>query len=171
MADISNTQDIMDSRDIIERFEELTGERQALEDDLESAKSELEDAEAELVEAESEGRDPEKFEADVERLKREVEAAKESLESWDKSNDADDLKALDDLCKQGESYADDWAHGATLVRDTYFEEYAQEFAEDIGAIDRNAGWPACHIDWAAAAYALKQDYCQIEFSGETYWVR
>jgi antirestriction protein len=49
--------------------------------------------------------------------------------------------------------------------------YAQDFAEDIGAIDRNAGWPLGCIDWEAAADELKSDYSSIEFDGVTYWVR
>lgn len=50
-------------------------------------------------------------------------------------------------------------------------EYAETLAEDIGAIDRNAGWPLMHIDWEAAADALKMDYRQVDYDGVAYWMR
>ncbi|KKN50728.1 hypothetical protein LCGC14_0629900 [marine sediment metagenome] len=65
----------------------------------------------------------------------------------------------------------DWKHGETLIRDTYFEEYTRDFAEDIGAIDHNSPWPACHIDWDAATDALKMDYMEVDFNGVDYWIR
>jgi len=38
------------------------------------------------------------------------------------------------------------------------EEYAQEFAEDTGDIDRNATWPHTCIDWEVATRELMWDY-------------
>lgn len=64
-----------------------------------------------------------------------------------------------------------WTYGVTLIRDSYFEDYAQQMAEDIGAINRDATWPLNHIDWEAAAEALKGDYTSAEFDGVTYWAR
>jgi hypothetical protein len=77
------------------------------------------------------------------------------------------LRTLND---QGESL-DDWSFGVTLVSDDYFEEYAQELAGDIGAIQADAKWPNNHIDWTAAADELKGDYTAIEYNGDTYWGR
>lgn len=67
--------------------------------------------------------------------------------------------------------AEDYTYGAGFIRDDYFEEYARQFAEDIGAIETDAGWPGSYIDWPAAAAALQQDYTPIEFEGTTWWVR
>lgn len=39
------------------------------------------------------------------------------------------------------------------------------------AIDRNASWPANHIDWEAAANELEQDYTEVDFNGEVYLYR
>ncbi len=95
----------------------------------------------------------------------------------DDDNDTDqdtlfaELAALEALQAEAEGYSPDWQYGATLIRDSYFETYAEELAEDIGAIDRNASWPLNHIDWKAAAEALQQDYTSVEFDGVTYWVR
>ena len=63
----------------------------------------------------------------------------------------------------------EWKHGLTLIRDSYFRTYAEEMAEDIGAIPKDASWPACHIDWEAATEALQQDYTSVEYDGVTYW--
>ena len=78
----------------------------------------------------------------------------------------DALRELDEKAP-----SEDWTYGATMIREDYFENYAQEFAEDIGSIDRNAAWPLSYIDWEAAANALKQDYTTVEFQGSTYYVR
>lgn len=64
----------------------------------------------------------------------------------------------------------DW-YPITLIADESFEEYAQDLAEDIGAIQRDAQWPNNHIDWKAAAEALQQDYSSVEYDGTTYWYR
>lgn len=104
---------------------------------------------------------------------REIIERIEELASLDTrtADEDDEMQALDKLSDEGSAYSDDWKHGATLIRDSYFHVYAEEFADDIGAIDRDAGWPLCHIDWDAAADALKADYTAVEFDGVTYWVR
>lgn len=76
-----------------------------------------------------------------------------------------------EVASEGESYAPDWLYGAHLIHADAFKAHAQELAEDIGAIDRNADWPLRHIDWAAAAEELKQDYTEIEIDGHSYFVR
>jgi len=79
---------------------------------------------------------------------------------------------LDELKGYGgdEQWRGDW-YPTTLIRDDYFEDYAQELASDIGAIERNAQWPNNHIDWTAAAEALQQDYSSVEIDGTDYWYR
>lgn len=78
---------------------------------------------------------------------------------------SDPEEAADALQHTGDSYE------PTLVRDSYFETYAQELAEDIGAIDPNATWPLNRIDWAAAAEDLKVDYNEITVDGIDYYIR
>ena len=56
----------------------------------------------------------------------------------------------------------------TLIRDDHFRDWAEDWAEGLGP---TTGWPYDHIDWDKAADALKQDYGQVDFDGETYWVR
>jgi hypothetical protein len=129
----SNSDDVIDSRDIIARIEELREERDAFEGDQDS------DANADWS-----LEDPEAFE---------------------------ELKALEALAEECEGYAADWRHGEALIRDSYFKTYAQELADDIGAIDANAGWPNSCIDWDRAARELQLDYSSVDFDGVTYWIR
>ena len=69
------------------------------------------------------------------------------------------------------SEVSDWQYGEQFIRDDYFEDYARELAEDIGAIPADAGWPARCIDWAQAARELRMDYTSYTFDGVTYWAR
>lgn len=64
----------------------------------------------------------------------------------------------------------DW-YPVIFIADSDFEEYAQEFAEDIGAINRDATWPNNCIDWELAAQELQHDYSTVEYDGVTYWYR
>jgi len=120
--EISNSDDIIDSRDVISRIDELEEQRDN------EAQGLNEDEEAELA-------------------------------------------ALQSLAEEAEGYCADWGYGETLIRDSYFAEYAEQLADDVGAIDRDASWPICHIDWEAAAESLKMDYTAVDFDGVTYWVR
>lgn len=78
------------------------------------------------------------------------------------------MLAFDD--DEGEG-ATDWMYGACFIREEYFEEYAQQLAEDIGTITPAASWPLTYIDWKAAAHALAQDYSSVSFLGYDYYVR
>jgi hypothetical protein len=69
-----------------------------------------------------------------------------------------------------EQWEGDW-YPDTLIRDSYFEDYARELAEDIGAITGEEQWPANCIDWGRAACELRMDYSSVEFDGVTYWAR
>lgn len=85
-------------------------------------------------------------------------------------DEAEELAALLDFRDYAEGNPD-WEYGMTFIADFYFQDYAQELAEDIGAIDPEAGWPLGYIDWTAASEALKNDYTEFEFRGTTYWAR
>src|SRR6478735_10802985 len=58
---------------------------------------------------------------------------------------------------------EDFNFGETLICEHNFTAYAQQLAEDVGAIDRSYSWPCCHIDWEAAATSLKQDYSELDY--------
>lgn len=106
----------------------------------------------------------------IDYLEAIIADAKEAGEEPDQA-DVDELAALKALADEASSYAADWEHGETLIRDSYFETYAQELAEDIGAIKADATWPNNCIDWEQAARELRMDYSAVEFDGVTYWTR
>jgi len=134
--DIDNTQDILDGRDVLKRFEELDSERA----DLEAAVNDAEN--------------------DEDRA-----AAKDAFDEWP---DADEWQALKDFTDDANS---EWWHGETLIRESYFEDYARALAEDIGALKDCDHWPANCIDWEHAARELMQDYYSADFDGVTYYFR
>ena len=120
MIEITNREDIIDSREITERIEYL----EKLEDD-----DKLEDYEVEEL---------------------------------------NNLRNLQDQWYSNESWT---KYGVTLIKDDYFEDYAREFAEDIGAISKDTEWPNTCIDWERASDELKNDYTLIDFDGVDYFAR
>ena len=80
---------------------------------------------------------------------------------------------LSDLadCGGGDvQWAGFWYPGQ-LIRDSYFQTYAQELAEDCCMINDSAKWPYTCIDWVQAARELRMDYTCVDFLGVTYWCR
>lgn len=98
----------------------------------------------------------------------EAELDDESLDTDERDVLREELEAIKDAEQAG---IPDWQYGETLIREDYFTEYAQELAEDIGAVDKDASWPNSYIDWEAAAEALMQDYMTVELDGSTYYAR
>ena len=108
---------------------------------------------------------------------RDVIARMEYLEGQDigaeeeEAQERASLKALlEDLAGSGgdEQWRGNW-YPITLISDSYFRDYAEELAEDIGAINANHRWPYTCIDWDQAAKELQQDYFSVEFGSATYW--
>lgn len=77
---------------------------------------------------------------------------------------------LDELQGKGgdEKWEGNW-YPVTLIADRYFEDYARELAEDIGAIDKAATWPNTCIDWEKAAKELANDYASIDIGENSYY--
>lgn len=127
MTAIDNSEDVLDVRDIIARYEEL----EALFDGREDGGISAEEVE-------------------------EMNALKAFL---------DGLKGYGG----DEQWEGDW-YPATLIRDTYFEDYARELVEETG--DMPDGFPSyIEIDWEATARNIRIDYSACEFDGVTYWYR
>lgn len=104
---------------------------------------------------------------------RQVIARIEELESDEERTEEEtaELTTLQALAAEAAGYAPDWQYGEALIRDSYFKTYAMEYAEDIGAIDNDAKWPANCIDWEQAARELQMDYTSVSFDGVDYWIR
>lgn len=107
-----------------------------------------------------------------------IEAIKDLRELSDEPHDGlsdaelKDLAELETLDTEGSEMFRDWKYGVQLVRDSYFKEYAQQFAEDCGYLERAPDtWPFTCIDWDEAAKELRYDYSSVEFDGVTYWAQ
>jgi len=153
--EISNQDKLIDSRDVIKGIEELEGELESLVEELKDKSSIYADEEENTEEREA--------------ARSRVEEMEEQIKEW-KADYQEELDTLWALQEEAEGYCD-WGNGETLIRDDYFETYAQELAEDCGIIGLHHRWPLNHIDWRAAAEELKQDYTSVDFGGEEYWVR
>lgn len=103
----------------------------------------------------------------VARLK-ELEAELDTEDPECDEDDAEELQRLKALVDELPNAAMD---GEALINDSYFQEYAEQLADDIGAIDRHATWPLNCIDWERAADELKNDYTSVTYGETTYWVR
>ncbi len=92
------------------------------------------------------------------------------------ADDTEELATLETLLSElaggggDEEWEGDW-YPLTLIRDDYFPTYAQELAEDIGAIPADVSWPCNCIDWGEAASELQQDYNLVTFGDTDYWYR
>lgn len=97
---------------------------------------------------------------------------------WAKAwpEDAEELNTLEELLGDikgnggDEQWEGDW-YPVTLIRDSYFKDYAQELADDMGALPKEYSWPSSCIDWDQAARELRMDYTSTEIDGVTYWYR
>lgn len=137
----SNTDDVIDSRDIIARIEELEEERAS-------------------------------FRCTEENEDETEHDAKQRAIDWAEENpdDAEELRILAELAEEA-SGSPDWRHGETLIRASYFKEYAQDLAEDCGMIPDRLAWPLTCIDWEQAARELAMDYFTVDFDGVKYLIR
>ena len=101
-----------------------------------------------------------------------------SPDAWDgvPDGESDELNMLEGILSElagyggDEEFDGDW-YPVELVADSYFQEYAQNLAEECGMVDTNARWPMTCIDWEQAARELQQDYSSIEICGATYGYR
>ena len=99
---------------------------------------------------------------------REDDQTETETERW--LNNAE-LETLERLAEDASDYSEDWEYGATLIRESYFEDYAREQAVALGAISGEEQWPANYIDWERAARELAVDYTLVKFEDTYYYVR
>ena len=152
MQNIYNGDDVVDSRDVEERIEELEQERDDLVDIRDEASEALEDAEPE---------DHAQAEADLEE-------AVEALTEWDNSaegSELNDLKAFRDEVNSSE-----WTYGLTLIHATYWVEYVEEMLIDIGDLPQDIPHYIV-IDWDQTADNIQVDYSEADINGNTYYYR
>jgi hypothetical protein len=155
---ISNQDDVIDSRDVIARIEEL----EAIRDDLQTTLDEA-------TEADSNNED-----GDLE-IHNAVITAQEALDEWTASDEGEELATLLKLAEEGEN-SPDWTYGESLISESYFTKYIEELIDDCYEMPKemdSGKWPYRHMtmDYEAAAEEAKQDYMELDFDGNTYYIR
>ena len=91
-------------------------------------------------------------------------------------DDATELKLLKEVLEElsgnggDEQFRGDW-YPSELINEHHFQTYAQEFADEIGAINSEASWPNNCIDWEQAANDLRSDYTAIDIEGHSFLYR
>lgn len=147
---ISNKEDLLDSRDIIDRIEELAkiqikafNEQQSIEgdDDLQIDEDDYNDKH--FREWLNQG-------ADLEDDRSELIA----------------LLALNDECE----CLSDWKYGETLIHASYWVDYVYDLLRDCGDLPKDIPH-YIEIDWDATANNIEQDYMRVDFDGEEYLIR
>jgi len=151
------TADIIDVRDIIERIEELEGE---------------------LEEAHEQGQFMSDFDDWITNTRdnsRPVYAALGDEQGKEVVAGCEELFKLRELMDKLRGYGGrrhwrgDW-YPLTLIRDSYFTDYARELLEDCGVLPKDL--PSyIEIDWEATACNIQQDYASVKVDGDTYWYR
>jgi predicted nuclease with TOPRIM domain len=135
--------DILDSRDIEKRIDEL--------EDLEVDFDEVRDN---YIEAIKEGEE-------LDDLQQEFASAVRYFDSADRQ----ELNELRDFRSELKGYCD-WIHGEPLIHERHKQEHAKQLAEV-----KDTHWPLSHIDWEAATNELFDDYHDADIDGNTYYVR
>ena len=98
----------------------------------------------------------------------EVGIAEGTLKEFDNSEEGQELTALKALAKQGKDYVPDWEYGAQIIHEDYFETAMDEMLEDCGDIPKDLpSYLTITVDYDA----LKQDYTELDFDGQTYYIR
>lgn len=159
MNEITNTQDLIDSRDIIARIEELETDQEMLADEITETIENLEASEGAVAEM---------------AAGRELEKARNALLDFNEENEAE-LDALQTLANEADG-SPDWQHGETLIRYDYFADYIKDLIEDCYEMPKemdSGAWPYRHMemDYDGAANEAEQDYLTVDFDGVDYLIR
>jgi hypothetical protein len=177
MREVHNCVDVLDSRDVIKALADMEDEREAAIVHLEEMSPADCVAFLEKYGGDAPDQDLEDEAANADQYRSAVSMAAGwtaqdgtvFLPHW-AEDEEDAYQALKAFASEGEGLAD-WTHGEGLIRDSYFEHYARETAEDCGLLKDADRWPCTCIDWEKAADELKQDYTSLDFDGVTYWGR
>lgn len=150
---------MIDVRDIITRVEQLEDEKR--EDTCECNHSD--------TDHKANDDDPEYAPCSVDECLCEDYDEDDGLDDDETKELATLTELLEELRGNGgnEQWRGSW-YPITLVRESHFQDFAQQEAEDLGLINDDARWPANCIDWEQAANELLADYSSVEFDGVTY---
>ena len=145
------TENIIDTRDLQDRIDELN-------DDIDTLENEISDLSEEIDELDEDDPDD----------KNEIDLKLYDIE--DKRGQIEDLQEELSMLLDVKSEVPEFRHGETLIHEDYFVEYVQDLCEDCGYISKDFPY-WIEIDWDATAKNVAADYSTIELDGNTYYFR
>ena len=151
------TTDVFDSRDLIEYREEL-------ESDILDAYIDWAENHNEYCDEGEELEIPDSFE--------EIEFLDEEAFTQTCADLIKEYEEIEEFCYELEESSADFKHGEAIIHEFYFTEYCKEFLDDCGYLDRNM--PQLirdNIDFDGIADDMKEDYAEVEYQGDTYFIR
>lgn len=167
---------IIDTRDLQERIEELESQLEDVEEEIDELNEQLEDIRNEISNLEFDSSDPDLEEEEVKDIKIQILKLKINEEELDDEIDTlyrerwevivDELGELSDL----RSEIPEWYDGNALILESYWIDYVQDLLEDCGDLPRDIPWYIV-IDWEATAENIAVDYSTCEYQGNTYYYR
>jgi hypothetical protein len=93
----------------------------------------------------------------------------EEIQDW-KEHWIQEIEEIEEIDKIENSLGSEFEYGVTLVREDYWEEYVEDLLVEIGYLPKDLPcW--IEIDWSATAYNVRQDYDEVEYQGDNYWGR
>ena len=140
------TNDVFDSRDLIEYFETIT----------ENVISEYNETIEEIYGEEAVYYDIEDIEDADEKILKDLYSFEEYEE-------------LKDFIDELSSYCSEFKYGATIIHEDYFEEFVEDYCKGCGYI-RNDHPNWIEIDWTATAENMKYDYTEVCYDNENYFI-
>lgn len=136
---------ILDTRDLIERRDEL--------------KQEILDSFLETFEHYAD--DTDSYE--------DIRFDEEELESW-KSDWEDEIEEIEEIDSLEDEIGGEFEYGEAMIDTDDWEYYVRDLLEDTGDVPRDfPSWIV--IDWEATASNVSQDYNIVTYQGTDYYVR
>ena len=145
------TENVIDTRDIQDRIDELN-------DDIDTLENEISDLSEEIDELNEEDADD----------KNEIDLKLDDIE--DKQGQIEDLQEELSMLLDVKSEVPEFSHGETLIHEDYWMEYVQELCEECDYITKDFPY-WIEIDWEATAKNVAMDYSTIELDGNTFYFR
>jgi len=129
--------------------------------DLDERLQELEQLEIDEQEAVDEARD--EWEADEDNDPADFDGEDHKILCYDDKEELEELRGLRDEIS-------DWEDGNTLIAESYWVDYVEEMLKDCGDLPQCIP-PYIVIDWEETAENIAVDYNVVDYQGETYYVR
>lgn len=139
--------DILDTRNLNKRMEELQDLQNFLEEIEEEWQTAINEDENEEI---------------IDEIKNRLGNARDDFSE----NEAKELAELEEISQE----IDEWSNGVTLINEDYWIEYVQEMLADCGDIPRDLPRYIV-IDWKSTAENIQYDYSCVEYQGERYYWR